>query len=129
MRSMTFRNHMWAGLIGSLGLIAFMTAAPVFGHEWTDTRTNLTFSDPVALPGVSLPAGQYRFEAIRADVVRVSSRDGRHVLYTGFTHRVPRPRGLDGQATVVFGEDASDGSPMITAWYPVAGEGHEFIYR
>jgi hypothetical protein len=128
MRSITHRTHVWAGLIASLGLVAFVTAVPASTHDGIDKLAYLTFSGPVALPGVALPAGQYTFEAIRADVVRVSSRDGRRVLFTGFTHRVPRPRGLDRQATVLFGEQASDGPPPITAWYPMAGDGHEFIY-
>ncbi len=129
MRSITRRNNMWAGLIGRLGLVAVMTAAPVAGHEWTDTLTQLTFSGPVALPGVALPAGQYTFEAIRGDVVRVSSRDGRRVFFTGFTNRVLRPPHRDGEVMVSLGEATDDAPAPITVWYPMAGEGHEFIYR
>jgi hypothetical protein len=95
-----------------------------------NTIMHLTFDQAVGLPGAVLPAGQYTFEAIRPDIVRVSSRDGLRVFYTGFTHRVNRPRTLSRDALVSLGE-APVGQPRpITVWYPEwRSTGHQFIYR
>ena len=101
----------------------------------TGGHTNyLTFSKPVALPGVVLPAGSYTFEVANIDtsgnVVRVASRYGRRQLFQGFTERVSRPSGLPKDQAVSLGEASPDAPPPIVAWYPL-GEavGHRFIYR
>jgi hypothetical protein len=128
MGSRTNRSQRWARLVGGLGLAALAALVPATGHAWTDTLTRLTFDRPVALPGVQLPAGQYAFEALRQDVVRVTSRDGRRVFYTGFTYRVPRPVKREGEVMVSLGEATRNSPPPITVWYPKAGDGHQFIY-
>jgi hypothetical protein len=69
------------------------------GYAVSASRTTyLTFSGPVALPGVTLPAGTYTFERANPDgdvhVVRVSSRDQRTVYLLAFTHLIERPDGL-----------------------------------
>jgi hypothetical protein len=132
MRSPSLRLRALGGLLGSLGLVAFMAGVPVSGsgYEWTESLARLTFSGTVALPGVQLPAGAYRFRALRADLVQVVSDDGRRVIFTGFTHRIPRPRRVENnEVMVVFGERSPDSPPRISVWYPRSGEGHEFIYR
>lgn len=94
------------------------------------TMNELAFNSPVALPGTVLPAGTYVFEAIRPDIVRVSSRLGRRVHYTGFTRQVTRSGWRANGPHVSFAE-APRGEPVpIAVWYP-AGEqnGHEFVYR
>lgn len=94
----------------------------------------LSFSGPVALPGVVLPRGSYTFEIANPDssqtVVRVSHRETRRVYFAGFTSRVARPRGLGTDELVVFGEAPAGGAPPITVWYPSGrSDGHRFIYR
>ena len=113
---------------GALALL-FAISTPGQGADGY-TLAHLTFSQAVSLPGVVLPAGVYTFEAIRPDIVRVSSRDGQRVLYTGFTHRVAKPKGLGRDVLVSFGE-ARRGEPMpITRWYPeLRAAGHAFIWR
>jgi hypothetical protein len=97
-------------------------------------RDYLTFSGSVALPGVVLPAGSYIFEVANLDtggnVVHVSSRNGRRIQYLGFTRRIERPRNLDRDTPVTFGE-AAPGNPVpIRVWYPSGSTtGHEFTYR
>jgi hypothetical protein len=96
----------------------------------TETN-NLTFGSPVALPGVTLPAGRYVFERDRnanTNIVRVMTPNYQKMLYVGFTMPVTRPRGL--KSPVSFGE-ASAGEPIpIVAWYPVGSDrGHQFLYR
>ena len=93
----------------------------------------LTFSGPVGLPGVTLPAGTYTFERVdvpdRIDLVRVSARNGSHVYLTAFTRIVQRPRGLKSSQSVTFREGRPGAAPEIASWFPMgAGEGHQFVY-
>lgn len=91
---------------------------------------HLTFNTPVRLPGALLTPGTYTFQAgpqgNSLDIVRVTTRDGRRILYTGFTAAVTRAtRG----PMVSFGE-APAGSPQpITVWYEDGSTiGHQFRY-
>jgi hypothetical protein len=91
----------------------------------------LTFSKAVGLPGVTLPAGSYRFEIanpeMNRDIVRVSDHVTGRVYYTGFTRRVPRPRGLN--AVVTFGEAPAGQALPINVWYPIdSSDGRQFVY-
>jgi hypothetical protein len=130
---MTNRLHRKAALaIFGLALIGLSTAAPSQGGEDSNRTTHLTFSKPVALPGVSLPAGTYIFERASPynaiDVVRVSSEDRRFVYYAGFTELVPRPARR--APLVTFGEAVAGAALPIKEWYPIdSGSGHRFIYR
>jgi hypothetical protein len=110
-----------------LGLV--MTAS---GKAWvTPNRTTLlTFSGPVALPGVVLAAGTYTFERAdgHPDIVRVLSRDRSSVYFMAFTRQVDRPEGLPSNRVVTFRE-SSGGAPPIEAWYPADSSiSHGFIY-
>ena len=81
---------------------------------------------------MTLPRGTYTFELIddeHPDIVRVMSRDGSQVYFTGFTRQVRRPAGLSANRTVTFAETPSDVAPRIQAWYPIGvATGHEFRY-
>src|SRR5439155_18644110 len=63
----------------SVALLAAGFAATAYADEW-NKLTYLTFSGPVNMPGITLPAGTYRFELADPDssrrVVRVSEKDG-----------------------------------------------------
>jgi hypothetical protein len=119
--------------IGALALGSSLSV-PVQGTVATNLHTNhLTFSGPVALPGVTLPGGTYIFERVvptNPDVVVVRSLDRTRVLYMASTDRVLRPEWLDTERAVVFGEARRDAPPPIAAWYPVGERmGHAFIYK
>ena len=87
------------------GLLATSSARAVSNPRRTHF---LTFDGTVSMPGVSLPAGTYQFELADPEngstLVRVSSRDGRHLYWMGFTHPVQRPSGMDETQHIVFGE-------------------------
>lgn len=92
----------------------------------------LTFSAPVALPGVTLKPGAYSFEIANPDggqVVLVRERMSHNPVFLGFTNRIERSR-VRGAASLVLGE-ARRGEPSpIIAWYPDSDAvGREFIYR
>ena len=65
------------------GALLLGLAVSAYSNGWADVhhRDYITFSAPVAIPGVTLPAGTYRFEmpsSTASDgIVSVSSRDGR----------------------------------------------------
>jgi hypothetical protein len=117
-----------------LGIVAIITvfAGAMASATSLTKATYLTFSGPVALPGVTLSAGEYLFELAdpysTRKVVRVTNRLRSRVYLTAITRPVPRPGGLrDGLVTL---GEARPGSPRpITAWFPEnESVGYGFIY-
>ena len=103
-------------------------------HAWGFSHENrLTFSRPVALPGIVLPAGSYTFDVASPtalDVVVVRSTGSGKVLYMGFTNTVTRPRNMSSNAPIVFGEAPASEARPISTWYEIGGKtGHQFLYR
>jgi hypothetical protein len=130
MLAFTRRLRLHARLLVGCAAFALLLTAPAVGHGALGSSVSyITFGGAVSLPGVVLPPGKYTFEALRSDIVRVSSRDGRLVLFTGYTYRVPRPLDPARDLAVSFGEGAANAPPPISVWYPEAGPGHQFIYR
>jgi hypothetical protein len=114
-----------------LALVGLVAAAPGDASVDTNRTTELTFSRPFSLPGVTLGAGTYIFERASEsaiEVVRVSSRDRRSVYYMGFTELVQKPRGI--ASPVTFGEAPAGSASPVRAWYPTGtNTGHRFLYR
>lgn len=116
--------------IAGAAVIAVLVAASA--QAWTNDINYLTFSGPVALPGVTLPAGTYTFRspsAIDKNIVQVMNRAETKSYYMGITRPVSRPRG--GTALLVtIGEAPARQVPPIQAWFPKGElEGHAFIYE
>ena len=97
-----------------------------------DNRTFFTFSAPVTLPGVTLPAGKYLFRnpdtLTGRRVVQVLSEDGRQAyaqLLTIPVQRFDAPK----EPEIRFMETA-EGTPAAIKswWYPGRTIGWEFIY-
>ena len=123
------RTRYWPMAVLAAVLI---TAAGVSTSDaFSVSRVNdLTFTSPVALPGVVLPQGTYVFEALRgsARVVRVSGKDGRP-YFMAFTRPAPRSDASPRKPVVVFQEAAAGRPPAIAVWYPTGWtEGYEFVY-
>jgi len=120
-----------AGVVAVLALVSTVSS-----HAITLIPTSVnhvTFSQPVKLPGVTLPAGTYEFElgpaGTHRDIVRVSSRGGQP-YFLGFTREVPRPRNLPSTRVMEFGEAAPGAPAPIAIWYPLnSSSGHAFVYR
>jgi hypothetical protein len=75
-------------------------------------ENKLTFSRPVALPGVVLPAGSYTFNvasdtALDVEVVRNRTK----VFYMGFTGTAQRPAGMSKTAANTLGEASASETP------------------
>jgi hypothetical protein len=99
--------------------------------EWNQA-TKVTFSQPVEIPGVVLPAGTYWFTLMSDDsdrnVVQVWSENREHLMATIMT--VPDYRlHPSGHTVIKFEERASTQPEALRAWfYPGENYGHEFVY-
>jgi hypothetical protein len=121
----------------AIALLALAVAPSGAGIGHWDTVVHwdrITFSGPVALPGVVLPAGAYKFEIANPEsslrVVRVSRSDTGRVYFAGFTRMRPRPEDLGENHLVTFGEAPRGQAVPISVWYPRGrSQGYEFIYR
>jgi hypothetical protein len=121
-------------MIGSAAALVLAGSGASHASGMDARTTYLTFSGAVALPGAELRAGTYIFELadsnISRDIVRVLSRDRRHVYLTAFTQSVARPANLRPNQMIAFDEVRPGQAPRIAVWYPIGNEdGHEFVYR
>jgi uncharacterized protein (TIGR03382 family) len=97
-----------------------------------DKRTYFTFSGPVVLPGVNLPAGKYLFRlgdpTSGRRIVQVMSEDGRKPI--GLFFSIPSQRPDVPEDPEVRFIETPRGAPAAikTWWYPGERTGFEFIY-
>jgi hypothetical protein len=112
-------------------LVGAASGANAFTNT-ADKRTYFTFSQPVALPGVTLPAGTYMFrladDTTTRKVIQVANKEGTQsfaMLHTMPAYRPDAPRDPE----VRFMETASGAPIAVRAWWQ-GGErtGYEFIY-
>jgi len=95
-------------------------------------KTIVTFSAPVELPGIVLPAGTYVFKLEDSlsdrNIVQVFNKDENRLLATILA--VPDYRYEPTDKTVMTFEERPRGTPeAIRAWfYPGANYGEEFVY-
>lgn len=99
---------------------------------WNKT-TQLTFSEPVEVPGCVLPAGTYSFSLVDSflsdrDVVQIWNSDRTHLITTVLAISDYRltPKG---RTVIQFEEQSSGGPEALKAWfYPGDNYGVEFVY-
>lgn len=97
-----------------------------------DYRTYFTFSAPVTLPGITLPAGKYIFRLADPDssrkVINVLSADGKKSL--AMLHTIPnQAMKAPKDAEIRFMETSAKVPPPVkTWWYAGKAIGYEFIY-
>jgi hypothetical protein len=114
-------------LAGGLLLLSLSLSA----DQW-NKKTVLTFSQPVEIPGVVLPAGQYVFKLLDSlsdrHIVQVFNADENKVYATILA--IPHYRMTPADKTVILFEERSGDSPQaIHAWfYPGENYGQEFVY-
>jgi len=119
------------GLACAVAVFACLMAAPAAAQP-LDKRTLFTFSGPITLPGVTLPAGQYLFRLAdpnsSSKVVQVLNADGTKAYGLFFTLSAERFEPAP-TPEIRFMETAS-GTPAAvrTWWYPGERTGFEFIY-
>ena len=117
----------------ALGLgVAVVLVASVVQAQPSDKRTFFTFSRPITLPGVTLPAGKYVFrladDQSSRKVIQVTSSDGTKPYAMLLT--IPNERrDAAKDAEVSFLETAARTPSAVRAWwYPGERTGYEFIY-
>jgi hypothetical protein len=110
---------------------AIFTSLPLFGDEW-NKKTFLTFSQPVEIPGMILPAGDYVFKLLESSsnrhIVQVFNTEGDQIFATILA--IPHYRMEPTDKTVIlFEERRADQPQAIHAWfYPGHVYGQEFVY-
>ena len=123
-------SKMFRAILGlSLGATLYATTALA---QPEDKRTFFTFSAPIALPGVTLPAGRYIFHIVDTTstrkVIQVMSDDGKKPL--AMANTIPdQRRDAPKDATVAFYETPAGAPAAVkTWWYPGETIGYQFIY-
>jgi hypothetical protein len=114
--------------IAAAAIWLFATPAHANGRN---ELTYFTFSAPVELPGVALPAGTYMFkhpDVNDRQVVQVFSQDGETVYGTFLT--IPESRVNPAESPTVTFEETPRGTPeaIKACFYPGRTTGQEFIY-
>ena len=116
---MTTHSSLFTACALALGLAAGSTAVHATS---ADRLTFLTFSGPVALPGVTLAAGTYAFDILNSgsgsNVVRVRNKERNRTYFLGLTDRIDRPFGMTRDHAITLGEARIGTVPPIVAWYP-----------
>jgi hypothetical protein len=119
-------------LAGAVVMTAVAATRPAQAQTTRDDRAIFTFSSPVAIPGATLPAGDYIFRLVDPDtsrnVVQVLGVEGK-VYGMFFTERIMRPTPVAG-AEVNLGEAAVGEVRSISSWWqPGETVGRSFLYR
>jgi hypothetical protein len=111
-------------------VIAAATAAGASTQLW-NKRTQFTFSGPVAVPGVTLPAGSYDFRLVETtsrNVIQVLSANGdtSYAMFFG----LPALRNDIPEGPELRFMETAEGVPAAIEswWYPGTRRGYEFIY-
>jgi hypothetical protein len=112
-------------------MLALGLAATAHADEW-NKLTYLTFSGPVQMPGITLPAGTYRFELADPNsgrrVIRVSDKDGSksYGIFLSISDQKLQP---SDNPVVMFKETPAGAPQAVQAWfYPGETYGYEFAY-
>jgi hypothetical protein len=94
--------------------------------------TYLTFSAPVQVPGMTLPAGTYMFKLADPDsgrrAIQIWDEKGTK-LFTMLLTIPDEQREAQDEPVVMFSERPSGSAPAVKSWfYPAERTGYEFIY-
>ena len=118
-------------LVFALALFGATFLPQASADEWNN-KTIMTFSAPIELPGVVLPAGTYVFKLTDSlsdrNIVQVFNKEENHIYATILA--IPDYRMKPTDKTVVTFEERAKGTPeAIRAWfYPGSTYGEEFVY-
>ena len=113
-------------------LTVVLAAGFVANASESDKKTIFTFSQPVELPGVALPAGTYVFKVLDSisdrNIVQVFNKDETKLIGTFVTIPDYTPQPSD-KTIVKFSETSAGGPKAIKEWfYPGENVGWEFVY-
>ncbi len=123
-------KHFGILIVAVIGALALM-CPQAQADEW-NKKTIFTFSEPVEIPGVVLPAGTYVFKLADSlsdrNIVQVFNKDENHLYGTFLAipdYRLKTP----GKPIITFEERAANSPEAVRAWfYPGDNYGNEFVY-
>ena len=100
--------------------------------DWWDKKTDVTFSQPVEVPGTVLSAGTYVFRLADSDsnrnIVQILNKDENHVYATILAITEQRPQPAD-KTVITFEEHSKNAPEAVKAWfYPGENTGFRFVY-
>ena len=125
----SIRTLTLAGVVAAAAMLPLTAQAQGPANQ----DTYFTFSAPVELPGVTLPAGRYLFKLVDSQsnrhVVRVTSGDRKQLFATLMaipSYTVGKPTD---EPEIRFMEGPENAPHAVKLWiYPGRTVGHEFIY-
>ena len=112
---------------------ALLLGATLATAQTDNSRTTIvTFSAPVALPGVTLPAGSYMFKLADSqtnrNIVQVFDKDRSKIFATILAIPAQREKPAD-ETVITFRESPASMAPAVQYWYyPGETRGQEFAY-
>ncbi|MGH9321373.1 MAG: hypothetical protein ACRD3V_15995, partial [Vicinamibacteria bacterium] len=122
---------MWRRTAGLAAAVLIASAAAASASTWNE-KTILTFSEPVMVPGATLPAGSYVFQLRDAKsgrhIVQVTSEEGSELMALAQAVPIKRTE-TTGDIVVKFNPTDVGSPPAMKAWfYTGSMHGHEFVY-
>jgi hypothetical protein len=121
------KSYIAVGMIVAFALFFELAAHADLG----DQSTEITFNQPIQIPGQVLPAGSYLFKLLNGDnldVVQIFSADRTHVYATLETIPSEARRVPDDTTVTLLEQGAGQPDVLLTWFYPGNETGHEFIY-
>ncbi len=114
-------------------VVAFVLFFEVSAHaDMRDQATQITFSQPVQIPGQVLPAGTYWFLLAniseQQDVVQIYNSDRSKLYATLETASIERQEATDGIEVKLAEQESSKPDALVAWFYPGETSGHEFLY-
>ena len=120
--------------ISFLGLLlAFAIILPAARADEYDQASQLTFSQPVQIPGRVLPAGTYWFvladtSIANRNIIHIFNSDRSTLYATVSTITAERAQSSDHTALTFAERDSTQPSAILDWFYPGRKTGHEFLY-
>lgn len=118
-------------LLAGLVLSAILFAEVTTHADEVNQSTKLTFSEPIAIPGQTLPAGTYlikRMDLGEPDVVQIFNADGSRLYATLQTISTERPNPSDNTVVTLAQQGPEKPEALVNWFYPGNTIGHEFVY-
>ena len=122
----------WITLLFSVALVCAVAGPQARASEWNE-KTQLTFNEPVEIPGRVLPAGTYTFQLMNLpsnrNVVEIFNKN--RTKLDAVVMAIPAYRETPtGKTVVTFAERPVNTPEAVHTWfYPGTQFGQEFLYQ
>ena len=125
-------NRKAISILGLLFALAIILPTTARADEY-DQASQLTFSQPVQIPGRVLPPGTYWFvladtSIANRNIIHIFNSDRSTLYATVTTIAAERAESSDHTALTFAERDSTQPSAIVTWFYPGRKTGHEFVY-